>query len=142
MSIQPFKLDRRPYIALVRRADVETTPDDPVQLAIYAPGTVCLYWPDHEQGAASFYYGFLIWARHRFWARDCWGLVGPNCLKDRCGGFAPRPWRTACFPQRQSQGGRCKTTASQWYSRASPNEQASGTQINADERRFSGFIGG
>jgi len=92
--VEHFQLDRQPYIALVRRVDVKTGPDDPVQLAIYAPGTVCLYWPDHEQGAASFNYGFLVWVQ-RLWSRDCWGLVGPDCLKVRCAGFDPQPWRTA-----------------------------------------------
>lgn len=89
MSTQPFKLDRRAYIAFVRRADVKTTPDDPIQLGIYAPGTVCLYWFDHDRGAGSFYYGFLVWAR------DCWGLVGFDCAKEHFHGANPQPWETA-----------------------------------------------
>lgn len=37
-SVADFDLRHSPYIALVRREDVETTPDDPVRAAIYAPG--------------------------------------------------------------------------------------------------------
>jgi len=36
--VADFDLRHSPYIALVRREDVETTPDDPVRAAIYAPG--------------------------------------------------------------------------------------------------------
>ena len=87
--MEHFQLGCQPYIALVRRVDVETTPDDPVQLAIYAPGTVCFYWLDHWQRAASFSYGFLVWVGDR------WGLVGPDCLQSNFARADPQPWRTA-----------------------------------------------
>jgi hypothetical protein len=55
-----FDLRHSPYIALVRRADVETTPDDPVRAAIYAPGTVCAFCTDHEHAAAFTSYALLL----------------------------------------------------------------------------------
>jgi len=86
-----FQLGSRPYIALVQRADVETTLDDPVLLAIYAPGTVCYYWSDHWQRAASITYAFLVRTSDR------WALAGADCLGARTGfaGINPQPWRTA-----------------------------------------------
>jgi len=87
-----FELGSQPYVALVQRMDVETTPDDPVRLAIYAPGSICLYWRfDHEPGATSFRYGFLT--RHVQTA--IWGFAGPKCLANYQNGANPQPWKTA-----------------------------------------------
>ena len=87
-----FELGSQPYVALVQRMDVETTPDDPVRLAIYAPGSICLYWRfDHEPGATSFRYGFLT--RHVQTA--IWGFAGPKCLIGQQNGGNPQPWKTA-----------------------------------------------
>ena len=91
-----FELGSQPYVALVQRMDVETTPDDPVRLAIYAPGSICLYGFDHRQEAASLSYGFLTsyfdsWPRRRIW-----GFAGSKCLTRRHqGGTNPQPWKTA-----------------------------------------------
>ena len=90
-----FELGSQPYVALVQRMDVETTPDDPVRLAIYAPGSTCLYGADHRQGAASFSYGFLT-CRSDYWSRrEIWGFAGPKCLMNYQKEASPQPWRTA-----------------------------------------------
>ena len=95
-----FQLSSRPYIALVERPEVETTPDDPVQVAIYAPGTVCYYWSDHWQRAATITYAFLVRTSEH------WALAGEGCLGARTGfaGINPQPWRTA-LGQRHSLAG-------------------------------------
>lgn len=94
--MKPFRLDNQPYIALVRRSDVKTTPDDPLQLAIYAPGTVCFYWLDHQQKAASFSYGFLVYGIPHSWNLEgAWGLAGPSCAGDGMNGINLQPWKTA-----------------------------------------------
>jgi len=84
-----FRLGQDPYIALVRQEEVKTTPDDPVHLAVYAPGTPCIYAVDHQQEPASLSYGFLVWAY------DGWGFAGPDCLQNHFGCTDPQPWKTA-----------------------------------------------
>lgn len=93
--MEHFQIDQRRYIAVVRREDVETTPDDPIQLAVYAPGTVCLHWLEHKEKAVSLSYGYLFWAPYHSWSRGCWGLVGSGCLECRLDEANPQPWRTA-----------------------------------------------
>jgi hypothetical protein len=90
-----FQLDHHPHIALVLRKDVKTKPDDPVRLAIHAPGTACLHWSDHWKRDASFSYGFLVLERDCFSGHEILGLSGPACLKDRVRGANPGPWKIA-----------------------------------------------
>ena len=95
---EPFDLTHRPYIVLVRREDVEVPPEDPVQAAVYAPATVCCYFVDHDQTAASTSYAYLVETR------DGWGLTGPGCLQARHAYTDPRPWRRA-LDQRETIAG-------------------------------------
>ncbi len=90
-----FELGNRPYIALVRWADVETSPDDPVRLAIYAPGSICLYGFDHKRGAASFSYGFLTYRFDSWHQGAIWGFAGSKCLTNYQNEAYPQPWKTA-----------------------------------------------
>ncbi|MCP4543455.1 MAG: hypothetical protein GY832_40605 [Chloroflexi bacterium] len=115
--METLQFDNSSYIALVRRTDVETTPDDPVQLAIYAPGTVCFYWPDHQQQTASFNYGFLVYDTCRFWKR-AWGLSGSRCLVVNVNRANVQPWKTA-LNQRQSLAGTGVDIGWRWETRKS-----------------------
>ena len=90
-----FELGNQPYIAHVRWVDVETTPDDPVRLAIYAPGSICLYGFDHKRGSASFGYGFLTYRLDSWPQRVIWGFAGSKCLTNYQNKANPQPWKTA-----------------------------------------------
>ena len=85
---EPFDLYHSPYIALVHRSDVETTPDDPVRAAVYAPATVCAWYVDHERRDGASHVLLLD-------TRDGWALVGPDCFQSHYPDVNPRPWITA-----------------------------------------------
>ncbi|MBU0496286.1 MAG: hypothetical protein KKA73_01575 [Chloroflexi bacterium] len=97
MGNQTFQLGQQPYIALTQWSDVVTQPQDPVDLAIYAPGTCCYYWEDHRQHAAACHH------LHQVWIEDpgTWGLVGPQCLEFYFQDTNPQAWQTG-LEQRQA----------------------------------------
>ena len=82
-------LGQRPYIAAVRAADAAVSATGRVQLAIYAPGTVCYCAADHWQQAASAASNFLAWLDDS----TGWALLGPECLRSRYPAVDLRPWQ-------------------------------------------------
>jgi hypothetical protein len=83
-----FDLQQSPYIAIVHRSDLEITPDDPVQAAIYAPSTICAYFIDHDRRDGVIHALLLD-------TRDGWALVGPDCFQSHYPDLDPRPWIVA-----------------------------------------------
>ncbi len=91
-----FELGSRPYLAWARRWDVKPNQKDTIQLAIYAPGTICSDWHRHHQRAGSLSYGFVICqVDHSDWRpRSTWRLYGSQCVQRHREHSRPQAWQT------------------------------------------------